>query len=330
MKKTIVVNIINIMLAVTSFVFLWISPFYLWIKIVGSVASAVLFALILAFSLLKNKYLSLTLMLNFLLTGLIIMLAILYFTGLIEHFRDIDSAREWFDSFGVVAWLIFFIVQILQVVALPIPAQITTIAGVLIFGSLQCFVISALAIILGSIICFGIGKWVGVKVAYKIADKDTVDKYRKLISKRGTILLPIAFLFPLFPDDLLCFLAGATTMSFKSFFIITLLTRTVGVACICWLGSGDIIPFSGWGVPVWIALIICVVIITAILFKNQDKVEEVIVNKITKNNKDDKNKLYAQQSVAFGKKQNDKKVVVENKSQNIKKKEANIKETLKV
>ena len=286
MKRNIFHICLNILLLALTVTMSWIAPFYLWISIAVTICSLALTVSSIVLHLKKSGFYNTALMINFLITFLTTLFAIFFCTGLIEHFRDIESAREWFASFGVIAWLALFLIQLLQVVVLPIPAQITTVAGVLIFGALQCFFISAGAVILGSIICFAIGKWFGVKVAYKMASKELVDKYRNLLNKKGKVLLPLMFLLPCFPDDILCFIAGATTMSYRYFITITILTRLVGVASICWLGSGDVIPFSGWGIPVWIIIGIVSLAIMFLLLKYQDNIENWILSKFTKNDKD--------------------------------------------
>ena len=287
MKKNVFHIIFNIIITIASIVLSWVAPFYLWLSILVSVICPISCVVAIIFRIKNNKYYSFVFTFNCLVVFFVILFTFFFFTGLIEHFRDIESAREWFASFGIVAWLVLFLIQLLQVVVLPIPAQITTVAGVLIFGALQCFFISSVAVILGSIICFTIGKWLGVKVAYKLASKELVDKYRKLLNKKGKVLLPLAFLLPCFPDDLLCFIAGATTMTYKYFIITTILTRIVGVAGICFLGSGDFIPFSGWGIPVWIVIAIVSIVIAFLFLKYQDNIEEWVINKVTKKSKKD-------------------------------------------
>ncbi len=287
MKKNVFHIIFNIIITIASVVLSWVAPFYLWLSILVSVICPISCIVAIVFRIKNNKYYSFVFTFNCLVVFFVVLFTIFFFTGLIEHFRDIESAREWFASFGIIAWLVLFLIQLLQVVVLPIPAQITTVAGVLIFGALQCFFISSVAVILGSIICFAIGKWLGVKVAYKLASKELVDKYRKLLNKKGKVLLPLAFLLPCFPDDLLCFIAGATTMTYRYFIITTLLTRIVGVAGICFLGSGDFIPFSGWGIPVLIVIAIVSVIIAILFLKYQDNIEEWVINKVTKKGKKD-------------------------------------------
>ena len=183
---------------------------------------------------------------------------------------------------------LFFTIELAQVILIPLPAQITTLAGIFAFGAFKAFLISSAAIIIGSFIAFAIGRSLGVPVLYKIAKKETVDKYRNLLSKKGRMLLPIMFLFPMFPDDLLCFIAGTTTMSWLYFIVVTITTRLIGVGCICAFMGGDIIPFSGWGIPVWIVIAIVLIGTSIILLKNQDKIENFIIEKFTKSKKNKK------------------------------------------
>ena len=218
---------------------------------------------------------------------LLIVYSVLFYTGLLVHFETLDSTRAWFESFGATAWLIFFLIQLAQVIVLPIPAQLTTVAGTLIFGGWMAFLISTLAVILGSVIAFAIGRKLGVDVAIKISDKQTVDKYRDLLTKKGILFLPIMFIFPLFPDDLLCFIAGTTKMSWLYFLIVTVISRPIGLGAICFFGSGDIIPFSGWGIPVWIVIFILLGVTAFFLLKYQNKIIEWTIKTFGKKTKYD-------------------------------------------
>lgn len=207
---------------------------------------------------------------------------IFYLSGILEHFRDIESASRWIQSFGALSWIIFFTIQFLQVIILPIPAQITIIAGILLFGALQTFVISSAAVVLGSLLCFYIGRLFGNKLLYMLFEKETVNHYRNILSSKGKFLLPIFFVLPIFPDDLLCFASGATNMKFNTFLTITLIFRPIAIAFICLFGSGKVIPFSSWGIPVWIVIFIVIAVIMVLFLKYQKQIEDWFVKKFTK------------------------------------------------
>ena len=94
-------------------------------------------------------------------------------------------------------------------------------------------------------------------------------------------------LFPLFPDDILCVVAGMTNMSFKYFFWTNVIARALGVACTVFFGCGEIIPFSGWGLAVWGVLAIFVATLFYLSIKYQDKIDETINQLLTKRKKDE-------------------------------------------
>lgn len=290
MKNTItiiLITIFNIALAIMSF----IVPFKLIWSIIFCVG-LILSLGFLSFAIFKRpKWKNLGLTFAILVQFVVVLFIIFYYTGVLSNFNSIENIRKYFEGFGIWAWAIFLAIQIAQVVILPIPGQITTIAGVIIFGPWITFVISSIAIMLGSTICFAMGRLIGSKLAYKLFDKELVEKYRNLLAKKGKVLLPIMFLFPIFPDDMLCFVAGMTKLSWTYFIITTFTTRLIGVACICWLGSGEIIPFRGWGIPVWIVLIILMAIAIYLLLKYQEQFEQLIIKIFSRKNKKDKKQL---------------------------------------
>ena len=125
---------------------------------------------------------------------------------------------------------------------------------------------------------FLIGKKLGKKFVIWAIGKDDYSKYSKTLSK-GKYTFFLMMLFPLFPDDILCLLAGATMSMSYTFFIVTnLITRPIGILATCYLASGRLIPFSGWGIPIWI--IFAALAITSIILslKYQNKIESFVNN----------------------------------------------------
>jgi len=288
MKKQVFAILISlgfVILTVLNLICVWISPFYLWIQISLTVLTTLLMVALFYTYFVNKKHFNVVFSIAILEAILIVLFMFLYYSGLIENLSSIESARSWIESFGAWGWVVFFLIQVAQVIILPIPSQITTLAGIALLGPWITFVISSIAVILGSLACFAIGKFVGVNFVYKIGKKETVDKYRKLISDKGRILLPVMFLFPFFPDDLICFVAGTTAMSWKYFVPVTFITRVIGVGFMCAFGSGEIIPFSGWGIPVWIVVITLLAVMCVFLFKYQAQIESKIIEFFTRDRK---------------------------------------------
>lgn len=186
---------------------------------------------------------------------------------------------EIIKSFGIWGYLVYFLIQVLQVVVLPLPAAVCYIPGTLIWGPLTATLIASAGVITGSIIAYLIGKFCGKPVVVWIAGRETTEKYTKILSKRGKVLFLLMQILPFFPDDIICIVAGLTGMNFIFFTVTIVLVRPIVIATYCYLGSGTIIPFSGWGIPVWIAIFAVCITLAVLSFKYQDKIEAWLVKK---------------------------------------------------
>lgn len=211
-----------------------------------------------------------------------LMLAIylpLHFSGALDKISNASDLKQIILDGGVYSYLIFFAIQFLQATIIPIPMMVTTITGTLIFGPFVAFLISFVSIMLASILMFWLGKKLGKKFIIWAVGEADFNKWSNVLTK-GKYTYFLMMLFPLFPDDLLCLIVGAVTnISFKFFVITNLITRPIGILCTCYLASGQLIPFSGWGIPVWIILGAGCLTLLILSFKYQNKLE-ALFNKI--------------------------------------------------
>ena len=200
---------------------------------------------------------------------------ILFKTGLWQKVNSIEKIRSIVEQGGVFSCVIFVFLQILQTTVLQIPSIIVTLAGCVIFGKWLAFILSFIAIMLGSIIMFYIGRKGGKKfLKFMIGE----EKSAKLVERVSNCkyLFVLMMLFPLFPDDILCLVAGLTNMSFKFFVITNIIARFFGVGCTIFLGTGSVIPFYSWGLLVWGVILIGVAYLFYLSIRYQDKIDETV------------------------------------------------------
>lgn len=143
-----------------------------------------------------------------------------------------DKMSAYITGFGAAAALIFVIIQIIQVVVPIIPGGVSCIFGVAAFGNLMGFVYNYVGICIGSIIVFLLTKKYGRPLMVKIFDQKKIDKYEKWTGEnnRFTKFFAAAIVFPVAPDDFLCYLAGTTPMSNSTFVKIILLGKPLSIA----------------------------------------------------------------------------------------------------
>ena len=210
--------------------------------------------------------------------------------GFTEIIASADKLSEYIESMGVWGYIVFAVIQFLQVVAIPIPAMITTAAGTLLFGPLATAFISLGAIVLGSVVAFYIGRLFGDKVVSWIIGKEKTEKYSKLLYEKGKYVFFLMMLFPIFPDDILCMVAGMTAMRFGFFFGTIVFTRIISVFCSVYatdffslaLQGGGPLPFHGWGLVAWISMAVLLVAAFVISIKFQKQIEAFVSKLATK------------------------------------------------
>lgn len=197
---------------------------------------------------------------------------ILLWTGAWEYINSVDKFRRLILSLGFWGRFMFVFLQFLQVTFLPIPSTISTLAGVLIYGPLQAVLLSLAGILLGSVFAFWLGRVFGRKLVSFMVGKDTCNKWADFLTNAKYSFF-IMMILPMFPDDVLCLVAGITNMSWTFFVVTNLIARPIGVFTTCYLGSGEIIPYHGWGLAVWAVILIFVAVMLWLSFKYQKQIE---------------------------------------------------------
>lgn len=197
-------------------------------------------------------------------------------SGTLDKISSAEELKNIILEAGIYSYIIFFIIQFLQVVLLPIPAFATTVAGTLVFGPLLASIISLVSVVSASIFAFFIGRRFGKKLVIWILGEEDTEKWRAKL-ERGKYVFFLMMLFPIFPDDILCLVVGATTtISYKFFIITNIITRPFAIFGTAYLGSGHLIPFSGWGIPVWIVLVAIGAFVFYLSIKYQPQIEDFI------------------------------------------------------
>lgn len=203
-----------------------------------------------------------------------------------DRFSDREEFQAYIASFGAWGPVLFILLSFLQVTFIPLPSTVTILAGSFLFGAGMSFLYSFIGIFLGSCLAFWLGRWIGKPFVYFVAgDKGMVDKWLERTEKKGNVVLFFIFLFPFFPDDLFCALAGITKMRFLTFVIMQIPTRAIAIGYNLFFMSGEIIPFHGWGIAV--ITIVCILALAAfiICYIKADQLDALFmrfINKISK------------------------------------------------
>lgn len=234
----------------------------------------------------------------------VVLLSVFVLLGVFADLHAYPTDREKIEavialvrSTGEWGMLVFVLIQFLQVVVLPLPAVVCYVPGAVIWSPLTATLLASAGVIAGSFFCYFLGRKFGRKALVWLAGKDAAEKYADYIGNRSKGIFLIMQILPFFPDDVLCIIAGITAMNFPYFAGVIVLVRPLIIAAYCFLGNGSIIPFSGWGIPVWLAIIAVFATLAVLSFKYQKRFEDWLFSKFSRKKDKLKKEEKAQETI---------------------------------
>ncbi len=150
---------------------------------------------------------------------------------------DRERLKGFLNSLGPLSFIGFIFLQALQVIAAPVPGEVTGVIGGYLYGSFLGIILSTLGLTLGSWLAFFLSKTFGRPFVDKFVSKQTLDKYDYLLHHKGAFLVFVLFLIPGFPKDILCYILGLGHLSTREFLAISTVGRFAGTVLLTVGGS---------------------------------------------------------------------------------------------
>ncbi len=162
--------------------------------------------------------------------GVCIVLAIIAWqNGLLT---DEDALEAFVKNAGVFGFVVFILIQIVQVIIPILPGGVTCLVGVVLYGPIFGFIANYIGICVGSILGFIIARIYGRGLLLKLFGEEKLSKYDKWTreGKTFSVLFAIAMFLPGLPDDMICYLAGTTDMTFLRYTVLLLVFKIAPIA----------------------------------------------------------------------------------------------------
>jgi len=164
----------------------------------------------------------------------------------------IEKAGDW-------AYLVIWLIMFLQVTILNIPAYTILSASVSIGISTiswQFILVTISAYMAGCLLAYFLGWKFGKKaVKWCAGSEEDYEKWSDVLNKKGKWWYLLTVIFPFFPDDLLCIVAGSVNFNFWFYVISNLIGRTIGLITMLYtlvligeIGGGFPFMIIVWGV----------------------------------------------------------------------------------
>lgn len=140
---------------------------------------------------------------------------------------------------GAGAWgpVVFISLQVAQVLIAPIPGQAIGFVGGYLFGPFWGLVYSLIGAGIGFTLIFILVRKLGRPFVERFVKREILEKFDHLTKDKGVWVFFLIFLLPAFPDDIISFIAGLTTIKISKLIIISLAGRLPGYAILSYTGS---------------------------------------------------------------------------------------------
>jgi uncharacterized membrane protein YdjX (TVP38/TMEM64 family) len=152
-------------------------------------------------------------------------------------FVDKQKAITFVNSFHPYDEVVFILLQILQVVAAPIPGEVTGLIGGYLYGPILGTVYSTIGLTIGSWLAFIIARFFGMPLVERVVTSDVLKKFDHFMEHRGILVSFFLFLIPGFPKDCLCYIMGVSHMPSWIFIVISTIGRLLGTVMLTMTGS---------------------------------------------------------------------------------------------
>ena len=205
----------------------------------------------------------------------------------IEIVFMLPGVKEFFESWvhnssGWVLWAVLWVLFFLQCNVLNIPAvsllQISVLVGINVI-SWQYILLVMSAYMAGCILSYWLGRWFGAKAIKWVAGSDEdFNKWSRYINQKGRWWYLITVLLPLFPDDVLCIVAGSFKMHFGFYTIANAIGRSIGLITVLfvlkYIGmASSTIPFM---LILWCLCLVAEIVAYKTLIRNFKKTDKNI------------------------------------------------------
>ncbi|MDK1029459.1 MAG: TVP38/TMEM64 family protein [Anaerolineae bacterium] len=181
---------------------------------------------------------------------------------LLQTIQDQEAVSTYLEGYGKFGPVILFILLIAQVFVAIIPGHVLMVTAGYVYGTLGLFV-TITSTILGSQIAFLVARHFGRSLIFRIAPPKIINRWDGAARNQGILFYFFSFVLPIFPSDLMCYVAGLSTISPRRFFVANLLGRIFTAVFVTLIGvygmhppvqfwlvaiAGMLVLFLGWAI----------------------------------------------------------------------------------
>lgn len=198
-----------------------------------------------------------------------------YLKNFFSMFKNIENLNNFLHSFGYLAWLVYFLLQIFQVVIFVIPGELIQAAGGYMFGTYMGTLLSFGGIAIGSSLLFIVCHKYGRNFVKKFISPELHNKFIRIINSRDKrFIIFVLYLIPGIPKDSLVMICALTDIDLKNFITFSMIGRLPALFLSTYLGAN--IAEKEYLKAIILSILFAIFLFIVLMFK------EKILNKLSK------------------------------------------------
>lgn len=154
-----------------------------------------------------------------------------------EVVSDQERVSSFVLSFGILTPVVLALLQVSQVLIAVLPGYAVIISGGYLYGLSRGFFFNLVIVILAGQVAFGIARYMGRPLVYRLASARIVEKMEGAANKYGFGFFLIGFLFPIFPADTMNYVGGLSGISGRTFLGASILGKFPSLLLMTWMGA---------------------------------------------------------------------------------------------
>jgi uncharacterized membrane protein YdjX (TVP38/TMEM64 family) len=155
--------------------------------------------------------------------------------------KDRDAVVAYLDQFGVLAPVLLAFLLALQVIVAAIPGHILVLSSGYLFGFFKASLFCLAVTVSTSQLAFWLARTAGRPVVERLAPAQVLDKWNKAAENKGLVFFTFSFMLPVFPADVMNFVAGLSSISGRRFLVANFVGRLPGVILLTALGANGLV-----------------------------------------------------------------------------------------